>query len=191
MLPIVEFRDPDGTYVLAQPFNDVCCRVLASNAMPRGQVLYKDEDIPWEEAAQDLGGFTRLGPDQLQPAPKGPGGGSDDYRDLLLGVLPEPDPLALVEDPASSKSHEREKDADPRAALLRLVIHYKKVHERKEAHTLWMNLCRCPHFAPEGDVTQARLHAMVSIALLRRELPSLPRIQEAIREVSSGRAKVA
>lgn len=190
-LPIVEFRDPDGSYVLAQPLNEVCCRVLASNALPQGQVLYKDEAIDWEEAAQDLGGFTRLGPDQLRAPEDGPERASDDYRDLLQGLLPEPDPLALIEDPQSSKSHERPEDAGPRARILRLVLHYKKVHEEKGARARGMNVCRCPQFAPEGDVSQARLHARVSLALLRRELPSLPRILRAIGDVSSDRAKVA
>jgi len=69
-LPSCEFRDPDGSYVLVQPFDEVRCRVLASNVADRGEVLFKDGSLTWSEAAEDVGGFTRVGPSTLLEHPE-------------------------------------------------------------------------------------------------------------------------
>jgi hypothetical protein len=62
---IVEFLDPDGGYVRALPLDEVRCRVLRSNLARRGEVFLKDPGLDWEEATQDLGGWTRVGPSDL------------------------------------------------------------------------------------------------------------------------------
>jgi hypothetical protein len=193
LLPPCEFRDPDGTYVLVQPFDEVRCRVIASNVAEKDQVLYKGDAIDWPEAAKDLGGFTRLGPCELlaQVDQELPDLGEDD-----AGFVPEDwgqaaDALAQVEDPRTSRSHEQAEGADLQVAILRLAIHYQQVHERRDGETRWVTLCRCPGHAPAGDVETARLHAMVSVALLANELPSLHRIRGAIREAVRDQIEVA
>src|SRR5688572_29628295 len=111
--PIAEFRDPDGSYVLVQPLDEVRCRVLASNVTPKGDVLFKDAELTWQEAAEDLGGYTRLGLEELGPARDELPREDADYRDLVLGERVEAhDPLLEVEDPRYGKAHETDVDGD-------------------------------------------------------------------------------
>src|SRR5437762_1963410 len=60
-----ELRNLDGSYLLVQPLGESGCRILASNVAPKGQVLYKPELLSWSQATEDLGGYTRLSPDEL------------------------------------------------------------------------------------------------------------------------------
>jgi hypothetical protein len=191
--PPCEFRDPDGSYALVQPFDEVRCRVIASNVAEKDRVLYKGDLLDWQDAAEDLGGFTRLGPcEMLAPVEEDPPAEREEVAEFVdEDGRPSADPLALVEDPRYSKRREQATQADLQVAILRLAIHYRQVHERKNSGTRWMNLCRCPRYAAGGDATQARLHVMVSVALLSEQLPSLPRIRAAIPAVSPGQPVLA
>jgi hypothetical protein len=193
MLPPCEFRDPDGSYALVQPLDEVRCRVIASNVAEKDQVLYNGDALDWPDAAEDLGGFTRLGPcEMLGPEDEElPDPGEDDQEHRGEDGRPPADPLAHVEDPRYSKCHEQAIDADFQVEILRLAIHYQQVHERKDGETRWVTLCRCPDYAPLGDVPRARFHAMVSVALLAEQLPSLSQIRGAILAVSHEHAEVA
>lgn len=189
--PIAEFRDPDGSYALVQPFDEVRCRVISSNVLSKGLVLYKHADLTWEEAARESHGGTRVGPSDLA-ALEERRFESSDYRDLIRGeVAEDPDPLRDLEDTRSTRLEAAEVPADPRAGLLRLAFHYRKVHERREAGGRWMSVCRCPGFTPEGKPGYARLHAMIWVALFTKRLPSLPRMLGAIRVASEARTKAA
>lgn len=190
-LPIAEFRDPDGSYVLVQPFDEVRCRVIASNVLPKGLVLHKDAELTWEEASRESNGFTRVGPWELT-SPDKRTFESPDYRDLILGEeAQDPDPLRELEDVRASRQEVADLATDPRVRLLRLALHYRKVHERREAGGRWMSVCRCRGFTPEGRPGYARLHAMIWVALYTKRLPSLSRMLGAIRFASEARTKVA
>lgn len=191
MPPIAEFRDPDGSYVLVRPFDEVRCRVMASNVLPKGLVLHKDAELTWEEASRESNGITRVGPWDLA-SPDERRFESPDYRDLILGEeSKDHDPLRELEDASSSRQEVADLAADPRVRLLRLALHYRKVHERREAGGRWMSVCRCPGFTPEGKPGYARLHAMIWVALYTKRLPSLFRMLGAIRVASEARTKVA
>jgi hypothetical protein len=197
-LPICELNDPDGSYLLVQPFDEVRCRVIASNVAQKGEVLYKRAGLSWRKAAQDLGGWTRLSPSLLL-ASRGEAEGPDPEN--ILGVLEDkmaslgehqhPDPEGDPVDPESLTSSSGSDESDPRAAILRLAIHYRKAHERMDGEHHWVALCDCPDFGPGGDRIQARLHALVSMGLLANKLPTLPRIFQAIHEVQKSRERVA
>jgi hypothetical protein len=98
---IVEFRDPDGSYVLALALDEIRCRVLRSNVAERGAVLFKNPDLGWEKASEDLGGLTRLGPADLVPS-----------RELAAQERTVRQVLEEVPDPESGGTQECE---DPRA----------------------------------------------------------------------------
>jgi hypothetical protein len=75
--------------------------------------------------------------------------------------------------------------------VLRLLIHYRKTHERREGTRRFISTCDCPGYAPAGDRLQARLHTLVGVGLLSRKLPTLPRIYRAIAEIKKSRERVA
>jgi len=197
MLPPCEFRDPDGSYLVVQPFDEVRCRVMASNVARKGEVLYKDETLSWTQAAQDLGGWTRLGPGELLGTPSEPiATDPEDTLSILeekregLGADRLPDPEGDIVDPRTLPAPDFEA-FDPRVELLRLAIHYRKAHERREGGRRFVSLCRCPEFGPTNDPVTRRLHAVVTLGILKNELPTLPRISRAIREIEERRGEVA
>lgn len=79
--PLCEFRDPDGSTLLVRPLDEIRGRVIASNVVRKGELLFKDETPSWREAAEDLGGWTRLGPGIL------PGPGGEDALPDPEGIL--------------------------------------------------------------------------------------------------------
>jgi hypothetical protein len=70
-------------------------------------VLLKVPDLGWKKAAEDLGGWTRLGPGDLVPLGAAPSKGADDRAQL-----------EAIRDPGSPEEGEAE---GPRALLGRLV----------------------------------------------------------------------
>jgi hypothetical protein len=104
---IVEFLDPDGSYIRARALDEVCCRVLSSNVARKGEVYVKEGALDWEEASEDLGGLTRLGPWDLAPLK-----GRDPEEEDLLATL---EAIPYSKDVAS-----RELEG-PRALLDRLI----------------------------------------------------------------------
>jgi hypothetical protein len=180
----VEFLDPDGSYALVQPFDEVRGRVLSSNVLEKGSVLHKDAELPWGEAAEDLGGFTRLGP-------------SDFLLDVVASAEPSwksEDLVRLLEDPLGSRGEELREDpllrlespppgsATPDQApgavdvLLRLVRHFRKQHLRKDEGSCWVAPCRCPAFQVEGARLESELQELITAALDKGRLPRLSRI---------------
>ena len=199
--PVVEFLDPDGSYALVQPFDEVRGRVLSSNVLPKGHVLHKDEKLSWSEAAEDLGGFTRLGPSDFLPEgeawlePAGEGRELTQWLEDPLGSSREElilDPLLAQESPPPGPARpEQGAGEDPVSLLLRLVRHNRKLHVRKEGGSCWVASCRCPAFQVQGDRLRARLHKLARAALLERKLPSLSRILVALRESFGRRVDAA
>jgi len=187
MKTAVEFRDLDGSYLLLRPLDDIRCLVLDSNVAQRGELLYKEERLTWSEAARDLGGYTRVAPSELLAAADLPRRESMDYRHLILGTTEqsESDPGHLLKDAGLSSDRDLE---DPRASLLRLALHYRRAHARRGSAP---SRCRCPGFSPEGDLKAGRFHALISIALITRTLPSLSRMLGAIRNAAEARAAAA
>jgi len=119
---IVEFRDPDGGYVLALALDEIRCRVLRSNVAERGAVLFKDPDLGWEKASEDLGGLTRLGPVDLVPSREQ----AASEKSFRRGLEEVPDPESLGaeehEDPKGLRGRRiRERPRLSRAAVARLL----------------------------------------------------------------------
>jgi len=138
-----ELRDLDGSYLFVQPVDESSCRILDSNVAPKGQVLYKPEILSWEQAAEDLGGYTRLSPDELLgfvaqdtfPDP-------EDLvevlgaREEILVESRRPDPDGEMVDPGTLAGPGGTLEADdPQAELLRLAIRHPNHHGRKGRKT--------------------------------------------------------
>jgi hypothetical protein len=188
-MPTIEFIDPDGSYALVQPFDEVRGRVLSSNVLEKGSVLHKDAELAWGEAAEDLGGFTRLGPsDFLQDgvASAEPAWDSEDLVRLLedplgsRGAEIHQDPLLDLESPPPG-SATSEEVAEPVGLLLRLVHHLRKHHEKKDRGSCWVAPCRCPAFQVKGTRLQTQLLELIAAALEKGKLPRLSRILVALR----------
>jgi len=185
----IEFLDPDGSYALVQPFDEVRGRVLSSNVLEKGSVLHKDAELAWGEAAEDLGGFTRLGPsDFLHDGALSaePAWNSEDLVRLLedpldtQGEVPSHDPMRNLESPPPVPAT-LDQDADPVGLLLRLVRHLRKTHRKKDAGSCWVAPCRCPAFQVKGDRLRTRLQELITAALEKGRLPRLSRILVALR----------
>lgn len=148
----VEFRDLDGSYVLVRPLDEVRGRVVSSNRAARGRVLYKDGALSWERAAEDLGGYTRLSPEEL-----------------------------LGEERDGRRPGEwADREPEPEAMLLRLAIHYRTRHRRRvEGRTVY-EICRCETYAPGEDAALAWFHALTFWGLRDRRVPTLGRIVRAL-----------
>jgi len=188
-MPAIEFLDPDGSYALVQPFDEFRGRVLSSNVLEKGSVLHKDAELAWGEAAEDLGGFTRLSPSDFLHdgvASAEPAWNSEDLVRLLedpLGAADEKrshDPLTGLESPPPDPAV-LDQEADPVGLLLRLVRHLRKQHQKKDGGSCWVAPCRCPAFQVKGDRLRTRLQELITAALEKGRLPRLSRILLALR----------
>ena len=193
----VELRDPEGSYVLAQPVDDVRCRVLDSNVMEKNEVLCKGNPVSWEEAGEDLGGFTRLGPSDLEPFDLGNPRDRSLLEDLEAAEACSArtfedglDPADRILDPASLRSLEEE-EASPRAQLEGLLLHYVAVHRGRHGADSLRSACNCPGFRSGRTQAEARLHALVALATSARKLPDLQRLVGDFRKVSRKAAQAA
>lgn len=186
----VEFRDPDGSYVLAVPLDEERCRILASNVLPVGQIAYKDPDLTWAEASQELGGFTRMPPDDLSPT---------EYEwveeDVFLDEEEESgeasftrtsdDRLSFLErvpDRTSSSRTPAPGALDPREMLGRLIAHYIRVHPGFTAADLAQSGCHCPGFRLGGERSAFRLHVLVGLTMAAKEYDDLETLVEAFQK---------
>jgi hypothetical protein len=197
----IEFLDPDGSYALVQPFDEVRGRVLASNVLLKGNILHKDEELTWTEAAEDLGGFTRLGLSDLLP--KDEAWQEPVWEDSeLLTLLEEhlgPSREKLIADPRLQVESPPPEDAKPKVGaaedpvgfLLSLIRHTRKLHERNVGETRWVAPCRCPAFQVKGDRLRTRLEELLTAALEKGRTPRLSRILLALREAFGRRADAA
>jgi hypothetical protein len=194
-----ELRDLDGTYLLVQPLDEIRCRVLTSNVAPKDEILYKAEHLTWSTASEDLGGFTRLGPAELLGS-AGVDSAPDPHnlvevlynQQEVLGDHRRPDPEGDPVDPRTLPMLDGNLEAgDRRAEILRLAIHYRKDHERKDGKNRWVTLCSCPEFRMADRAANARLHALISMGLLKNWVPTLPRIFQAIHDAEGRSAQVA
>ncbi len=192
----VEFRDVGGGYVLALPVDDVRCRVLASNVVGKDRVLFKDPDLSWEEASEDLGGFTRLDPSDFAAPEQDPEESSllADLEAAVSGSARTTDDrisgLEGVPDPASLSSLADADDA-PRSQVARLVAHYLAAHGGRSRTTLPHDVCRCAGFRLGDSRREARLHAMVAVSTAAKALPDVRRLVGAYRKRSRKPLKAA
>ena len=106
--PIVEFRDPDGTYVLVRPLDSVRGVVLDGTLHEQGQILYKRASVSWKRASSDIGGATFLSPRDLVAVE------ADESESPLSGL---PDTDQDVFDRAHRAIERRSRRDDPREAL--------------------------------------------------------------------------
>ena len=195
----VEFRDLGGDYVLARPLDEVRCRVLASNTLPRGELLYKPASLPWDEAGLDLGGYTRLTPEDLRtgggevPHEEGP---SEDFlRALQTDEDVQEDAHRKVDRRAGPRPRVREAVVappdwadlvpEPAGMVLRLAVHYRLRHERGRGKETEFEVCRCSKYAPREDLALAWFHELTYRGLRDRKVPSLARMLRAIAQASS------
>src|SRR5579863_1417543 len=99
---LFEFLDPDGSCAIVRPLDDTRGRVVYSNVLEEGEILYKDPRLTWQQAGEDAGGHTRLGPSDFPPgSPKEGDLDAEDFHrheeervlfDLLESAeAPEPD----------------------------------------------------------------------------------------------------
>ncbi|HVR85542.1 MAG TPA: hypothetical protein VMU54_14590 [Planctomycetota bacterium] len=195
----IEFLDPDGSYALVQPFDEVRGRVLSSNVLEKGSVLHKDAELAWGEAAEDLGGFTRLSPsDFLQDgvASAEPSWDSEDLCRLLEDPLGDEDeersrdPLLDLESPPPGPAIP-DQEADPVGFLLRLVRHLWNRHLKKDGGSCWVTLCRCPAFQVKGERLRTRLQELITAALEKGRLPRLSRVLVSLRDRLGRRSDAA
>jgi hypothetical protein len=185
----IEFLDPDGGYALVQPFDEVRGRVLSSNVLEKGSVLHKDAELAWVDAAEDLGGFTRLGPSDFLRDGEVSSEPAWDSEDLVR-LLEDPlgagaaelcgDPVLNLESPPPGATNP-EQGAEPLGLLLRLVRHLRKQHQKKAGATCWVSPCRCPAFQVKGEGLRARLQELIAEAFEKEKLPRLSRILVALR----------
>jgi len=191
--PIVEFRDLDGTYVLVKPLDDVRGVVLNGNRHARGEVLYKDADLRWEEAARDIGGATRLSPEDLVveeveesdfPTPEF----TDEDGDLLEGEHEAPEDLlergaAKSEDPLEGAYEEIGLDV----MFRRLLRHYRLEHTTRVNRTRTVEDCQCPGWVPSDDDPTANwIHGLVVTALRQRKVTAILRSLRSMDCVGTG-----
>ncbi len=198
-MPVVEFLDPDGSYALVQPFDEVRGRVLSSNVLPKGHVLHKNEKLSWSEAAEDLGGFTRLGPSDFLP--EGEAGLEPAWEGSELLEQLEEHLGYSREEPIQNPALKRESPTleppkpsaweDPVGFLLGLVRHTRKLHEQDAGESRWVATCRCPAFQVPGERLRARLHKIITAALEKGRRPRLSPILIALRESFARRADAA
>jgi hypothetical protein len=138
-----ELRDLDGSYLLVQPVGESRCRILDSNVAQKGQVLYKPELLSWAQAAEDLGGYTRLSPDELLGLADQDSLPDPDNLVEALGTREEilveprrPDPEGEVVDPGTLPGTGGNLEADdPQAELLRLAIRHQNHRGRRGRRT--------------------------------------------------------
>lgn len=198
----VEFRDLGGDYVLARPLDEVRCRVLASNTLPRGELLYKPASLPWDEAGLDLGGYTRLTPEDLRtgggevPREEGLSQslGEDLLRELQTDEDVQEDAHREVDRRAGSRPRVREAFPappdwadlvpEPEGMVLRLAVHYRLRHERGRGKDVEFEVCRCSKYAPREDLALAWFHELTYRGLRERRVPSLARMLRAIAKAS-------
>ena len=64
---IVELRDPDGQYATVRIIEEALGRVVSANGgtIKAGDLLLLPEGETWDSASEELGSYTRLGPDDL------------------------------------------------------------------------------------------------------------------------------
>lgn len=181
-LPLCEFCEPDGSYVLVRPYDDVRCRVIDSNVFRKGELLHlRGAAYDWSEGSEDIGGCTRIGlAFLLQDHSALVDGQSDELPNLLseqqaaLADHRLPDPEEEVVDPRSLASNEPQMDgADLRATLTRLVDHYRELHGFGENTLDQMTACSCPGFGPDNYRARDLLAEVVSLALRHKSLPPL------------------
>jgi hypothetical protein len=181
-LPLCEFREPDGSYVLVRPYDDVRCRVIDSNVFRKGELLHlRGAAYGWSEGSEDIGGCTRVG---LAFLLQDHSALVDGHPDDLLNLLAEqeaaladhrlPDPEEEVVDPRSLAPDEPEMGgADLRATLTRLTDHYRKIHGYGQNTPTQVTACSCPGFGPGNYRARDLLAAVVTLALRHKSLPPL------------------
>jgi hypothetical protein len=134
-----ELRDLDGSYLLVQPLGESRCRILASNVAPKGKLLYKPDLLSWSQATEDVGGYTRLSPDELLgvldadsvPDPENLVEALEAEQDILADPR-SGDPEGDVVDPGTlSRPGETLEPDDPQAELVRQAIQRRNHHGRK------------------------------------------------------------
>lgn len=138
-----ELRDLDGSYLLVQPVGESRCRILDSNVAAKGQVLYKPELMSWDQAVEDLGGYTRLSPDELLGLVEQDSLPDPENLVEALGAREEilveprrPDPDGEVVDPGTQHGPGGNLEADdPQTELLRLAIRHRNHLGRKSRKT--------------------------------------------------------
>jgi hypothetical protein len=175
--PIVEFRDPDGTYVLVKPMDEVRGIVLNGTHHRRGQVIRKSSHLSWGASVQDIGGATRLSPEDLvplesenaldYPLPES----MDDEEEIFESAHKDVETRSsgsAVQIPAGSGT-----DPDIRALIRRLVTHYRREHEIGSGRLRRIEPCRCPQHAPGEDTTLAWFHKLVAAAVFQRKVQPL------------------
>jgi len=181
-LPLCEFREPDGSYVLVRPHDDVRCRVIDSNVFQKGEVLsLRGAAYDWVEGSEDIGGCTRIGlAFLLRGQPSQADGHSQDLLNLLadhevaLAEHRHSDPEEDLVDPRSLAPDVPERDVeDLRATLRRLADHYRSVHGYRQNARDQLTACICPGFAPDSERARDLLGTVMTLALRRESLPPL------------------
>lgn len=180
-LPIAEFRDPDGSYVLVQPLDEVRCRVIDSNVTLKGEVLYKDRDLSWKQAQKDCGGYTRVGADELLRREE-----KDqlDHATEMASLGGRPARAISIPEIGEGEGPFGDGidiDAEHLGTLERLQAHYLNAHWHHDEKGSWTSLCNCPGYGPSDEQSRDRLNAVVSIVVSAGRIPPLHRIIRTVR----------
>ncbi len=176
-----ELRDLDGSYLLVEPMDAYRCRVLDSNVVPKGDILWKPRSLTWHQASKDLGGWTRVAPSELVDLER------EHYvpdHENILEILEReqevrcehrrPDPEEELANPRSLSPVDHEQDErDFRATLNILARHYRSIHGYHNDPGGQVSYCVCPGFGPAGERARDHLNILISVALLEEALPPL------------------
>lgn len=188
-----EFIDQDGSYVLVRPLDPTRGRVVFSNLLEQGELVYKNHRRTWKEAAAlDRTGYSRMGPSELLPCPSGEADlgtpdhlGSEESRILceLLGSEGELESFEGDEE-SSEVSLEPEIHRDEPDSLMHLVVHYLKATEPGHDDGRWGRICDCPGRSFRTPSESKELRSFLSFFLRTRGLPPLERIVSKLRMLS-------
>ena len=147
-----EFLDPEGSYALVRPLDETRGRVVYSNVLEQGEILYKSPGLTWKEAGADAGGSTRLGPSDFPPAtPKERDLDLEDFQGhegdrVLFDLLEASDAPESDAQPSGPYRKVITPDTGGSAPdlLMHLLVHYLRMTEPGHNDGRWGNLCSCP-----------------------------------------------
>ena len=193
-----EFLDLDGSYALVRPLDETRGRVVYSNVLEQGELLFKNPRLTWKEAGEDAGGCTRLGPSDFpQGTPKERDLDLEDFQghegdrilfDLLeTSETPEAGPRLPGPSPEVMQPDGQEAPPD---LLMHLVVHYLRMTEPGHDDGRWSRLCSCPEIRFQRRAATV-LRDALSSALKARGLPRLERIILTLRAARAQEVKIA
>jgi len=176
-----ELRDLDGSYLLVEPMDECRCRVMDSNVVPKGEILWKPRSMSWRQTSKDFGGCTRVAPSELidlegeNPVPH-----DENILEILereqevLGEHCRLEPQEVFEAPLSLSAAAHEQDEkDFKSCLTMLADHYRSIHGYYDDQGDHLSYCVCPGLGVAAERARDHINILISLALREDVLPPL------------------